>query len=97
MPAKVFRDTPTEAVMFLSTRTPTPPTSPTIIYASDPKVQMPAAWLEVGAGNRELGDAKLQSRMNYRVQRPSQAGFATTTIWPPVPPFSTIFITVIPD
>ena len=63
VPAKVFRDTPTEAVVVLVD------VHSNTIYASDGAIQNAGAWFEVGAASVNLRDAKLQSRMNYRVHK----------------------------
>ena len=80
MPAKVFRDTPTEAVVVLIDAHSNTSNISYTIYASDGAVQDASAWLEVGAATVSLRDAKLQSRMNYRVHKDLTAGFAITTM-----------------
>lgn len=69
VPAKVFRDTPTEAVVVLIDAHSNTSNISYTIYASDGAIQDASAWLEVGAATVSLRDAKLQSRMNYRVHK----------------------------
>ena len=69
VPAKVFRDTPTEAVVVLVDVHSNTSNISYTIYASDGAIQNAGAWFEVGAASVNLRDAKLQSRMNYRVHK----------------------------
>ena len=69
VPAKVFRDTPTEAVVVLVDVHSNTSNISYTIYASDGAIQNAGAWFEVGAATVSLRDAKLQSRMNYRVHK----------------------------
>lgn len=69
VPAKVFRDTPTEAVVVLVDVHSSTSNISYTIYASDGAIQDASAWFEVGAATVSLRDAKLQSRMNYRVHK----------------------------
>lgn len=69
VPAKVFRDTPTEAVVVLVDVHSSTSSISYTIFASDGAIQEASAWFEVGEATVSLRDAKLQSRMNYRVHK----------------------------
>lgn len=69
VPAKVFRDTPTEAVVVLVDAYSNTSSISYTIFASDGAIQDASAWFEVGAATVNLRNAKLQSRMNYRVHK----------------------------
>lgn len=69
VPAEVFRDTPTEAVVVLiDAHSDTAGVSYTI-YASDGEVTDQDAWQEVGSAKVLLNEAKWESRVNYRMKK----------------------------
>lgn len=69
VPAKVFRDTPTEAVVVLVDARSGASNVSYAIYASDGPIQDASAWFEVGTVTVSLKGAKRQSRVNYRIRK----------------------------
>ena len=69
VPAKVFRDTPTEAVVVLIDEHSGASTVTYTLFASDGPITDRDAWREVGSATMSFNDAKWQSRVNYRMHR----------------------------